>query len=232
MKSIFLQDELLIKLNISKKQLVEWENSGLLLQSGTSDENIPYYSNLEYEKGIHIKKFLELGYELDNIKKIIKKVGLPQISPDKITNKKNDNYLTVGNLADKIGVSPRTIKHWEDKGIIEPDMRSDGGFRLYSNEYIYLCNLIQDLQLFGYTLEEIKVVSDYFRDFWIIQNKIESYNKEETILKLDEMLKAIEDLSSKMNLLKEGISRWEELLKKKKKEIVSLKIKNAKRGEN
>ena len=57
---------------------------------------------------------------------------MPQVTPDKITNKKNNSYLTVGNLADKIGVSPRTIKHWEDKGIIEPDMRSDGGFRLYS----------------------------------------------------------------------------------------------------
>ena len=210
--------------------MVEWENSGLILQSGISDENVPYYSNDEYEKGIHIKKFLELGYELDNIKKIIKKVGLPQILPDKITNKKNNNYLTVGNLADKIGVSPRTIKHWEDKGIIEPDMRSDGGFRLYSNAYIYLCNLIQDLQLFGYTLEEIKVVSDYFRDFWLIQNKVDSFNIEDTNSKLDDMLKAIENLFSKMNLLKDGISRWEELLKKKKKEIVSLKNKNTKRG--
>ncbi len=231
MKNIFLQDELLSKLNISKKQLIEWENSGLIIQTGISDENIPYYSNIEFEKGIHIKKFLELGYELENIQKIIKKVGLPQLTPEKITNKKNNNYLTVGNLADKIGVSPRTIKHWEDKGIIEPDMRSDGGFRLYSSGYIYLCNLIQDLQLFGYTLEEIKIVSDYFRDFWLIQNKIETFKKDETDNKLDQMLKAIENLFLKMNLLKEGITRWEELLKKKKKEILSLKNKNIKRGE-
>ncbi len=209
---------------------MEWENSELIEQSGISDENIPYYSSIEYEKGIHIKKFIELGYELDNIQKIIKKVGLPQLTPDKITNKKNNNYLTVGNLADKIGVSSRTIKHWEDKGIIEPDMRSDGGFRLYSSGYVYLCNLIQDLQLFGYTLEEIKIVSDYFRDFWMVQNNIDYFNKEETALKLNEMLKAIEGLFAKMLLLKEGIARWEELLKKKKKEIVSLKNKNIKRG--
>ena len=45
------------------------------------------------------------------------------------------------------------------------------------------------------------------------------------------MQKAIENLFAKMNLLKEGISRWEELLKKKKKEIVNLKNKNVKRGE-
>ncbi len=230
MKNIFLQDELLSKLNISKKQLIEWENSSLIEQSGISDDDIPYYSNVEYEKGIHVKKFLELGYELDDIQKIIKKVGLPQLTPDKITNKKNNSYLTVGNLAEKIGVSPRTIKHWEDKGIIEPDMRSDGGFRLYSAGYVYLCNLIQDLQLFGYTLEEIKVVSDYFRDFWQIQNNIDAFNKDDTNFKLGEMQKSIENLFAKMNLLKEGISRWEELLKKKKKEIISLKNKNTKRG--
>ena len=43
------------------------------------------------------------------------------------------------------------------------------------------------------------------------------------------MSSAIIQLYSKMNLLKEGIARWEGLLKTKQKEIHSLKVKNAKR---
>ena len=80
-----------------------------------------------------------------------------------------DSFLTVGNLAERSGVSPRTIKHWEDKGIIEPDMRTEGGFRLYSESYVFLCQLIRDLQLFGYTLEEIKAVSDDVRTLLAIE---------------------------------------------------------------
>ncbi|MCK7489606.1 MAG: MerR family DNA-binding transcriptional regulator [Anaerotruncus sp.] len=40
--------------------------------------------------------------------------------------RRRTSFLTVGNLAERSGVSPRTIKHWEDKGIIEPDMRTRG----------------------------------------------------------------------------------------------------------
>ena len=43
------------------------------------------------------------------------------------------------------------------------------------------------------------------------------------------MLGEIKILFGKMDLFKEGIRRWEELLKKKRKEILSLKDKNLKR---
>ncbi len=49
--------------------------------------------------------------------------------------------------------------------------------------------------------------------------------------KLDAMLEEVQILFEKMNLLKEGIQRWEDLLKKKKKEILSLKTQNQKRSE-
>jgi DNA-binding transcriptional MerR regulator len=127
-------------------------------------------------------------------------------------------------------VSPRTIKHWEDKGIIEPNMRTEGGFRLYSGSYVFICKLIRDLQLFGYKLEEIKVVSDNVRTLMAIQSEINSCPKAEVEAKLESMLKAIQALFDKMAMLKEGIERWEDLLKKKKKDIQGLKAKNHKRG--
>ena len=125
-------------------------------------------------------------------------------------------------------MSPRTIKHWEDKGIIEPDMRSEGGFRLYSGVYVYLCELIRDLQLFGYTLEEIKDISDQYRYFLAVREDPESFPKSEVSGKLDAMLMEIKALSEKMKLLDRGIRRWDDLLKKKRKEILSLKARNLK----
>jgi DNA-binding transcriptional MerR regulator len=170
-----------------------------------------------------------LGYGPDEIRIIIKKVGLPKIVEKREKPAPSEKFLTVGNLAERVGLSPRTIKHWEDKGIIEPDMRSEGGFRLYSGVYVYLCELIRDLQLFGYALEEIKVISDYFRDILAFQNDLEAFPKNDVSQKLEAMLKEIRILFDKMDLLEKGIRRWEDLLKKKKKEILNLKNKNQKR---
>jgi hypothetical protein len=90
--------------------------------------------------------------------------------------------------------------------------------------------LIKDLQLFGYSLEEIKVISDLFRDYVAINNNLNVYSREENARKLDEMLEKIQILFEKMRLLKEGIDRWEDLLRKKKKEVMSLIEQNQKRA--
>ena len=108
-------------------------------------------------------------------------------------------------------------------------MRTEGGFRLYSGAYVYLCELVRDLQLFGYSLEEIKEISDYFRYFLALQENPDEFPKAEVSGKLDAMLTEIKVLFEKMGLLQKGIKRWEELLKKKRKEILELKNKNQKR---
>jgi len=148
----------------------------------------------------------------------------------KNNNHDASDYLTVGDLAEKADVSPRTLKHWEDKGIIEPQMRSEGGFRLYSRAYSELCQWIKDLQLFGYSLEEIKSISDQVRDFLVLQNDLEAAPAEEAAAKLDAMIAGIQALNGKMRLLREGIDRWDTLLKKKKKEVLGLKERLQKRS--
>jgi DNA-binding transcriptional MerR regulator len=108
-------------------------------------------------------------------------------------------------------------------------MRSGGGFRLYAAVYVSLCTFIRDLQLFGYTLEEIKAVSDRVRDFLALSEGLMDIPKNEAGRKLAGLAGAVETLQSKMAELKGGIERWEDLLKKKKKEIAGLKARNAKR---
>jgi DNA-binding transcriptional MerR regulator len=227
--SIYEKDELLKKVAINNTDLNNWERLKLVSPVGYSDEKVPLYSGDMVEKIIHIKKLLDFGYELNEIQKIIKKIGLPAKVNENIKQNDKQNYVTVGKLAEQIGVSPRTIKHWEDKGIIEPDMRSEGGFRLYSRNFVFLCELIKDLQLFGYSLEEIKVVSDLFRDYLTICEHLDDYSCEEVSQKIDLMSTEIKALFEKINLLKEGIQRWDDLLKKKKKEIATLQSRNKKR---
>ncbi len=228
-KSIFTKADLLRRTAVSEDVLEAWLKEKLVKPAGFTDDKIPLFSEETLARLENIFKLKELGYGLDEIQKIIKKIGLPRTRSSQANHNDLDQYLTVGNLAEKAGVSPRTIKHWEDKGIIEPDMRSEGGFRLYSKIYIYLCQLVQDLQLFGYTLEEIKVISDYFRDFLAFQEGLESFDKTSVTSKLDAMLAGIQILFNKMKLFREGMERWESLMIKKKMEILNLKAKNQRR---
>jgi len=230
-KTVLTQDEFLQKAGISREALAEWIKGKLVRPAGFTEAQVPLFSGDSLVCAAHIQKLVELGYGLDEIQKILKKVGLPQKKAGAKAASAKERFLTVGDLAERSGVSPRTIKHWEDKGIIEPDMRTEGGFRLYSEAYVFFCQLIRDLQLFGYTLEEIKAVSDYFRDFLAIQAGMEALPKADVRAKLEAMLKEIRALYEKTTLLKEGIARWDDLLKKKKKDIAALLSKNEKRAE-
>jgi len=229
MNNIFLLKDFLKQAEISNKTLSELESNKLIKSAGLTEDEIPYYTQGSLEQVLMIVSLKNVGYGYPEIQKIIKKIGLPNNSKLLKEEKNMKQYITISNLAKQVGVSTRTIKHWEEKGIIESELRSDGGFRLYSEIYVYMCKLIKDLQLFNYSLEEIKTISENFREFLKIQDDINYYSKKETQERLEIMDVAIIQLFLKMNMLKEGIARWESLLKTKQKEIRSVKSKNSKK---
>jgi DNA-binding transcriptional MerR regulator len=228
-KDVLTLEDLARESGVPAESLAEWTKAKLLKPAGFTDGKAPLFAAAGLDRTAHIKRLADLGYGTEEILKIIKKVGLPRDGRGRKPAPQKDSFLTVGNLADRSGVSPRTIKHWEDKGIIVPDMRSEGGFRLYSESYVFLCQLIRDLQLFGYTLEEIKAVSDDARMLLAIEAEPDSFPQAEVDKRLAAMLEAIQALFDKMKLLEEGIERWKDLLKKKKKDILALQAKNRKR---
>ena len=227
--NIFLRKDFLKETSITEKNLHEFESNGLIKPAGITEDKTAFYTKGSVEQISMLKSLMDLGYGIAEIQKIVKKIGLPNNSKIQQEEKSMEQYITISSLADQVGVSPRTIKHWEEKGIIESEMRSTGGFRLYSQIYVFMCKLVKDLQHFNYSLEEIKTISDYFREFLLISSDLNHYSPKEAEVRLDAMSSAIIQLYSKMNLLKEGIARWEGLLKTKQKEIHSLKAKNSKR---
>ncbi len=218
-REILTTKEILEQLKIDPELLQEILKRKMIKAIGTLDGNVPVFEKRVIQQLNEIMQFRSMGYTIDDIEKITKKIGLPSIKQTEENNHPSVRLLTVGELASRVNVNPRTIKYWEERGIIEPDTRSEGGFRLYAEHWVYLCNLISDLQLFGYTLEEIKETSDLFRDFLAIQQSIHAFAPEETRAKLRTMRERIQSFFDKMNQFKEGIHRWEELLKKKEKEI-------------
>ena len=62
----------------------------------------------------------------------------------------------VGEIAERLGVSPRTIKYYEELGLIRPETRSPGGFRLYGKEEVEQLERILRMKSIGYSLAAIR----------------------------------------------------------------------------
>ena len=229
-KDIFTLEDLARRTGAPQEALSEWAKAKLLRPAGFTDGKLPLFEAGSIDRVAHLLRLADLGYGTEDILKIVKKVGLPMDGRGRSRSPDKNRFLTVGALAERSGVSPRTIKHWEDKGIIGPDMRTEGGFRLYPEVYVLICKLIRDLQLFGYTLEDVKAVSDDVRTFLEIEAGPEAFPPAEVDRRLEAMLGAIRALFDKMALIREGVERWEDLLKKKRKDILALQARNRKRG--
>jgi DNA-binding transcriptional MerR regulator len=145
------RDELIQRLRISPRELGEWSDNGLI---AALDEGRTVFPPSAIEEGELIKKFCSLGYALPEIRKIKRSVGLP-VKDEKGRFVSRSDFLTIGELAEKSGINVRTIKFWEEKGLISPHRRTEGGFRLYRPEEVVLLSFIKDLQAFNYTLAEI-----------------------------------------------------------------------------
>ena len=65
--------------------------------------------------------------------------------------------MQIGDLAAKAGVTPRTIRYYEELGIVEPEERTAGGFRLYSEAQLRRLQIVQSLKDLGFELEHIRV---------------------------------------------------------------------------
>jgi DNA-binding transcriptional MerR regulator len=62
----------------------------------------------------------------------------------------------VGEVAGRLGVSPRTIKYYEELGLIESEARSSGGFRLYGEEDVRQLERILRMKGIEYSLATIR----------------------------------------------------------------------------
>ena len=63
--------------------------------------------------------------------------------------------MLIGDLAARAGVSTRTIRFYEELGMIQPQERTAGGFRRYSDEQLRRLNIISSLKSLGFELERI-----------------------------------------------------------------------------
>jgi len=64
--------------------------------------------------------------------------------------------LKIGDLARRVGKSPRALRLYEEMGLLGPAVRTDGGHRLYATDALLRLRWIDRLQLLGLSLPDIR----------------------------------------------------------------------------
>ncbi len=63
--------------------------------------------------------------------------------------------MHIGELAERTGLSLRTLRHYDDVGLVSASARTEGGFRLYTQDDYARLILIRRMKPLGFSLEEM-----------------------------------------------------------------------------
>ncbi len=66
--------------------------------------------------------------------------------------------MTIGEVARRAGVNPRTLRYYERIGLLMPSARTDAGYRLYTERDAARLSFIRRAQALGLSLTEIAAV--------------------------------------------------------------------------
>lgn len=102
------------------------------------------------------------------------------------------NYYTISQLAQEFDVSTRTIRYYEERGLVTP-IRTETGQRLYTKKDRAVLKLILRGKRFGFSLEEIHEMISLFDKDRTGRKQLEKtieYGEQ----KLKEVSERIEDL--------------------------------------
>ena len=119
--------------------------------------------------------------------------------------------MRIGELAEKAGVTPRTIRYYENLRLLGPSEREGKGFRYYTEVELARLRKIDALKSLGLTLEEIgSIIGLFFEEPTVLQGK----QKLLTILKshLKETDDKIETLAQFRSELQANIDRIQQYI--------------------
>lgn len=80
-------------------------------------------------------------------------------------------WLKIDDVARETGLTKRAIRYYEEIGLFRPNQRSEGGYRLYTNEDVQELRRVVDIkEVLGFSLQEIQ-------QFLELGKRIEAYRR-------------------------------------------------------
>lgn len=120
-----------------------------------------------------------------------------------------ETYIRIGDMANLFGVTLRTLRFYEDKGLITP--KREGNTRLYSRRDVSRLKLIMLGRKVGFSLREVKQIMDLYdpegRNIKQLRTLIDK--SERQMVKLEKQREAIEEA---MSDLQNALDDWGSVL--------------------
>ncbi len=69
----------------------------------------------------------------------------------------------IGELASRVGLTERTIRYYEELGLLESVKRLDGGVRVYTDEDVRRLKFVKKLKTLGLSLQEMLDLENLYR---------------------------------------------------------------------
>ncbi len=121
---------------------------------------------------------------------------------------------TISELADELGITTRTIRYYEEVGLIEPQRHADISQRLYSSREKARLKLILRGKRLGFSLAEIKEMIDLY--------DVDPSEKEQLIRTIEygeRRLREIEERFKDLQIIKEELIEYHQKLTQRLKEL-------------
>jgi len=132
----------------------------------------------------------------------------------------------IGGVAERLGVSTRTIKYYEELGLISPENRSPGGFRLYDAQDVERLERVLRLKNMGFSLAAI-------REFLSVRDAAQEATREAVLAETTEHLRERErEVAARIAKTRQDLKSAESLQEELRRDIAlcEARMRDLKRG--
>ncbi len=100
--------------------------------------------------------------------------------------------MNIGAAAEITGVPAKTIRYYEEIGLIMPARRSENGYRNYADEDIQILRFIQRARRLGFSVRDVESLLTLWQD----KGRASADVKKLALKHIDEVEKRIEEMQS------------------------------------
>lgn len=72
--------------------------------------------------------------------------------------------MNIGEVAERTGVPPKTIRYYEEIDLIPAPARSANGYRAYNDEAVHTLRFVASARNLGFTVEQCRALLALYRD--------------------------------------------------------------------
>lgn len=119
------------------------------------------------------------------------------------SEKSSEEVISIGEVSTSLGLTTRTLRYWEEVGIIESVPRADGATRGYTPYYVRRIKFILKLKELGLTIKEMQDLYTAYGDAKRTDRMIPRL-----IQILDEHISMVDEKMSKLASLRSEIVEY------------------------